>query len=169
VTEPNVDRPHIPGYGIPSSIEGVLPWSWAVERLERAEMYWLATASRSGAPHLIPIWGAWVDARWYVEGGPTRWQRNLRENPQMAIHVEGAGSGVSGAEVVIVEGTAVELRAPASPLAERLLAGYAKYKPGYEASTDNWADGGLWELQPKKAFAWTTFPDDMTRFTFSDD
>ena len=112
MSDPRVDRPHVPGYGIPTSTEGVLAWSWAVERLERADVYWLATASASGTPHLIPIWGAWVDGHWYVEGGPTRWQRNLRENPQMAIHVEGAGSGVAGAEVIIVEGRGVELTAP---------------------------------------------------------
>ena len=87
------------------------------------EIYWLATAGADGAPHLIPIWGAWVDGHWYVEGGPTRWQRNLRENPQMAIHVEGAGSGVAGAEVVIVEGRSVELTAPAQTIADRILAG----------------------------------------------
>ena len=68
----------------------------------RTRLSRLATASATGAPHLIPIWGVWVDGHWHVEGGPTRWQRNLRENPQMAIHVEGAGSGVAGAEVVIV-------------------------------------------------------------------
>ena len=163
MTEPRVDRPHIPGYGIPTAIEGVLSWSWAVERLERAEIYWLATASSSGAPHLIPIWGAWVDGHWYVEGGPTRWQRNLRENPQMAIHVE------FGDEVVIVEGTAVEHVAPEAPLSHAILDGYAKYKTAtnYEASADNWTEGGLWELRPVKAFAWSSFPADMTRFRFS--
>ena len=167
MTEPRVDRPHVPGYGIPRAIDGVLPWSWAVERLERAEIYWLATADADGAPHMIPIWGAWVDGHWYVEGGPTRWQRHLRANPRMAIHVESAGgSGVTGAEVVIVEGTATELVAPKQPLAGRILAGYAKYQPGYVASEAHWAQGGLWELHPTKAFAWTTFPDDMTRFTF---
>lgn len=163
MSEPRVDRPHVPGYGIPRSTKGVLPWSWAIERLERAEIYWLATAGADGAPHLNPIWGAWVDGLWYVEGGPTRWQRNLRENPQMAIHVE------SGAkEIVIVEGRAVELVKPANPLADRILAGYAKYKPDYEASTDHWVQGGLWELHPAKAFAWTTFPTDMTRYTFDE-
>lgn len=124
-------------------------------------MYWLATADGDGAPHLNPIWGAWVDGRWYVEGGPTRWQRNLRANPQMAIHVE-SPSG----DVVIVEGAATELVAPAPPLAEQILAGYAKYRPGYEATADNWAHGGLWELRPVKAFAWTRFPTDMTRYRF---
>ena len=99
MTGPRVDRPNVPGYGIPRSIDGVLPWSWAAERLEHAEIYWLATADADGSPHLIPIWGAWVNGHWYVEGGPTRWQRNLRANPRMAIHVE-----LTGGEVVIVEG-----------------------------------------------------------------
>ena len=159
--EPRVDRPHVPGYGIPRSTKGMLPWSWAVERLERATIYWLATTSAAGAPHLIPIWGAWVDGRWYVEGGPTRWQRNLRENPQLAIHIE-SPSG----EVVIVEGSCVEIVAPEPALADRILGGYAKYEPGYAADPANWSRGGLWELRPLKAFAWTTFPKDMTRYRF---
>ena len=101
-----------------------------------------------------------MDGRWYVEGGPTRWKRNLRANPQLAIHVESTG------EVVIVEGKAAEVVALPPERADRILAGYAKYKPGYEADPANWARGGLWELRPIKAFAWTTFPTDMTRYTF---
>ncbi len=162
MTEPRPDRPHVPGYGIPTSTDGLLPWSWAVERLEAAIVYWLATTGADGAPHVIPIWGAWVDGHWYVEGGPTRWQRNLRVNPQLAIHIE------IGDEVVIVEGTATEHVAPPKPLADAILAGYAKYKAAedYEASADHWTEGGLWELRPVKAFAWSVFPDDMTRFRF---
>src|SRR6476619_4314941 len=132
MTEPHADRPHVPGYGIPESVDGILPWSWARERLEAAIVYWLATTGADGAPHLIPIWGAWVGDRWYVEGGPTRWQRNLRENPKLAIHIE------IGDEVVI----------------------------DCEAAADKWQAGGLWELRPVKAFAWSVFPTDMTRFRF---
>jgi pyridoxamine 5'-phosphate oxidase-like protein len=162
VTEPRADRPHVPGYGIPKSMKGTLPWSWARERLDKAMVYWLATTGSDNAPHLIPIWGAWVDDRWYVEGGPTRWQRNLRENPKMAIHVE------IGEEVVIVEGDAQELVAPDKGEATAILAGYAKYKAiGYEAEEGNWSQGGLWELRPVKAFAWSSFPKDMTRFRFT--
>src|SRR5215212_7195375 len=115
MTDPRADRPHVPGYGIPETLDGILPWSWARERLERAMVYWLATTGPDGGPHMIPIWGAWVDDRWYVEGGPTRWQRNLRQNPLMAIHIE------IGDEVVIVEGAGTELVAPESPLADRIL------------------------------------------------
>jgi nitroimidazol reductase NimA-like FMN-containing flavoprotein (pyridoxamine 5'-phosphate oxidase superfamily) len=154
----------VPGYGIPRSTKGLLPWSWAVERLERATIYWLATAGAAGTPHLIPIWGTWVDGHWYVEGGPTRWQRNLRENPQLAIHIESATG-----EVVIVEGQAVEIVAPDPDLATLIAAGYAKYKPGYAADPANWDQGGLWRMRPAKAFAWTTFPKDMTRYTFADE
>lgn len=162
MTEPIVDRPRIPGYGVPDSTDGTLPWSWARERLDRALVYWLATTGPDGAPHLVPIWGAWVGDRWYVEGGPTRWQRNLRANPNLAIHVE------FGDEVVVVEGTARELVAPASPLSDAILAGYAKYRDtkGYEASASHWAEGGLWELRPVRAFAWSAFPSDATRFRF---
>lgn len=160
MTEPTADRPHIPGYGVPESTDGILPWAWARERLERATIYWLATAGSDAAPHLVPIWGAWVGERWYVEGGPVRWQRNLRANPQLAIHIE------IGHEVVIVEGAAVELVAPAEPLASAILAGFEKYKPGYAADPANWAEGGLWELRPATAFAWSVFPTDMTRFRF---
>jgi Pyridoxamine 5'-phosphate oxidase len=160
--DPIVDRPVVPDYGIPESADGLLPWSWARERLERATTYWLATAGPDGAPHLVPIWGAWVADRWYVEGGATRWQRNLRANPKLAIHIE------SGDELVIVEGDAIEIASPPEPLAAAVLAGFGKYRPGYVAEAANWAEGGLWELHPVKAFAWTIFPDDMTRFRFED-
>jgi hypothetical protein len=162
MADPTIDRPQIPGYGVPVEDEGTLPWSWARERLDRALVYWLATTYPDGAPHLIPIWGAWVGDCWYVEGGPTRWQRNLRANPRMAIHVE------FGDEVVIVEGSARELVAPEAPLADVILAGYAKYRntKGYEVSASNWTHGGLWELRPTRAFAWSAFPRDATRFRF---
>jgi hypothetical protein len=85
-----------------------------------------------------------------------------RENPKAAIHIE------IGDEVVILEGTAVEHVAPDVALADAILASYAKYKAAkdYAASADNWTEGGLWELRPTKAFAWSVFPDDMTRFRF---
>ena len=161
VAEPRIDRPHVPGYGVPKTNKGTLPWSWARERLDRAMIYWLATSGADNAPHLIPIWGAWVSDRWYVEGGSTRWKRNLGENPQLAIHVE------FGEEVVIVEGRAREVSSLDEAKAGDVLAGYAKYKAiGYEAEASNWTGGGLCELEPVKAFAWSSFPKDMTRFTF---
>jgi hypothetical protein len=98
-----------------------------------------------------------------VEGGPlVRWQRNLRANPQLAIHVE------FGSEVVIVEGTAGELAAPPPDLAARIVNSFAKYQAtdDYRVDPANWAEGGLWELRPLVAFAWSSFPGDMTRYRF---
>ena len=93
--------------------------------------------------------------------GATLWQRNLGENPMAAIKIE------VDDEVVIVEGFVVEHVAPPSPLAEAILAGFGKYKAkGYEASAERWAEGGLWELRPVKAFAWSVYPQDMARFRF---
>src|SRR3954469_457153 len=143
MTRPTPDRPHVPGYGIPTSSDGLPHWAWGRGRLETATIYWLATAGADAAPHLIPIWGAWVGERWYVEGGPTRWQRNLGANPKLAIHVE------DGDEGVIVEGDAREPVAPPEPLSGQILGGYAKYRAkGYEATADHWREGGLWELRP---------------------
>ena len=161
MTAPTVDRPHIPGYGVPRTMKGTLTWDWARERLERALIYRLATAGADGAPHLVPIWGAWVHDRWYVEGGPTRWKRNLRANPQVAINVE------FGDEVVLVEGRAREVERLDDGQTRDILAAYAKYKAiGYDADPANWTGGGLWELTPVKAFAWSQFPKDISRFTF---
>ena len=145
------------------SLDGILPWSWAVERLERAIVYWLATTGADAAPHVIPIWGAWVDGRWYVEGGPTRWQRNLRENPQLAIHIE------IGDEVVIVEGAATELVAPADAPGRPDPGGLREVQGGRglrgeRRPLDRRAASG--SCSPVKAFAWSVFPADMTRFRF---
>ena len=39
--DPAADRPHMPGYGIrgPAEGSGLLPWSWAVERLRAARNF----------------------------------------------------------------------------------------------------------------------------------
>ena len=165
MTEPLADRPFIPAYGeVPESTDGMVTWAWARERLERAITYWLATSGADGSPHIVAIWGVWVGGCCFVEGKPgaTRWQRNLGENPKAAIKIE------SDDEVIIVEGFVVEHVAPPSPLANAILAGFAKYRAkGYEASAERWAEGGLWELRPVKAFAWSVYPEDMARFRFS--
>ena len=76
-----------------------------------------------------------------------------------------------GDEVVIVEGVAPSSSHRTSPVSEAILDGYAKYREtkGYEASAANWTEGGLWELRPTRAFAWSRYPDDATRFRFDTD
>ena len=69
--EPPASRPHMPGYGIagPTEGRGLLPWSWAEERLTRSHDYWVATVRADGRPHLMPVWGAWDGgALWFSIG-----------------------------------------------------------------------------------------------------
>lgn len=76
---PQTSQPMLPkGYGIP---EELLPWSFARERLEQAQNCWLCTVGASGKPHATPLWGVWLDDRFYFEGSPlTRWGRNIAAN-----------------------------------------------------------------------------------------
>src|SRR3712207_5164688 len=78
-SEPTPDRPFMPaGYGVPTTTEGMLPWSHVSERMASALNYWIGTTRPDGRPHAVPVWGAWVDETFYFEGGPdTRRGRNL--------------------------------------------------------------------------------------------
>ncbi len=165
-TEPRVSRPFIKdGYGIPDHLEGVLDWSWARERLVGAPIYWVASVTPDGRPHVTPIWGVWVDEAFWMEGGPrTRRFRNLADNPATVVTVE------RGNDAIILEGDADLVTDLDDALAERLLSAYRKYIPthGYQAELSNWADG-IWRVRPRKVMAWSDFPADTTKWTFDDD
>jgi hypothetical protein len=100
MTEPKVGRPHIPGYSVEQSHDGVLPWSWAEERLKASRNYWVAVTRAEGGPHLTPVWGVWHDdAFWFSTGGAVK-VRALAADPRCVISTE------SGTEAVIAEGVA---------------------------------------------------------------
>lgn len=152
--EPQVSRPHIPGYGIPASVEGVLPWSHVEERMAQSRNYWVGTVRPDGQPHVVPVWGVWVEGTLYFGGGPeTRWSRNLAANPQVAVHLE------NGDDVVIVEGSVEQISDPSHPLTGRIDEAYeAKYQMRHGLP--------FWVLRPHLAFAWSKFPDNTTRWRF---
>ncbi len=152
--EPQAGRPYIRDYGIPSSIEGTLPWSHVVGRMSAARNYWVGTADRQGQPHVTPVWGVWVEDTLYFGGGPdTRWSRNLAANPQVAVHLE------SGEDVVILEGVVERITDPAHPLVGPIDDAYeAKYAMRHGTP--------LWVLRPRLVFAWSKFPDNATRWRF---
>ncbi|CAN5708619.1 pyridoxamine 5'-phosphate oxidase family protein [soil metagenome] len=166
MANPRVDRPFIEdGYGIPDHLDGTLPWSWAVERLTDAPIYWVATVRPDGKPHVTPIWGVWVDDAFWMEGGPnTRRFRNLRANPAAVVTVE------RGTDALILEGESELVTDLGGGLEGRLLVGYRKYvaSHGYEAQASNWAHG-IWRVRPRKVLGWSDFPADTTRWTFGDD
>jgi hypothetical protein len=153
-TEPVTERPAIPGYGVPESVEGTLPWSHAVERLERAKNYWVVTASADGKPHAVPVWGLWLDGALYVGAGP-RSTRNIEANPRVSVHLE------SGDDVVIVEGTVEPFADPDGTLFPRYadaMAAKYDYRP---------EEAGGYVLRPRTAYAWSSFPTDATRWRFT--
>lgn len=103
--EPVPSRPHMPGYGLPESTEGLMPWSWAEQRLEESHNYWLATARPDGRPHLMIVWGLWHRRVFYFStGSRSQKARNLEGNAHCVIGSEQAD------EAVIVEGTAERVR-----------------------------------------------------------
>lgn len=161
---PTVGRPYIQDdYGIPKTLEGVLPWSHVTKRLEKARNYWISTVSPDNRAHATPVWGVFVEGALYFDGSPrTRRGRNLAANPSVAIHLE------SGDDVVILEGEAHQIFGIERTLAEKLASAYtAKYAAsGYSPEPDTWDSGGIYRVQVQKAFAWTKFPDNTTRWIF---
>ncbi len=156
-------RPAMPtDYGVPEHDEGLLDWSWAVERLATARNYWFHTTRPDGRPHAMPAWGAWVDGVLYFDGSPeTRRGRNLAANSNIVVNLE------SGDEVVILEDEAVYQGTPSQEIAEQLAAALAaKYGPKYAPTADTWDRGGLWRVRATVAFGWTEFPGSVTRWRF---
>jgi hypothetical protein len=162
---PQPGRPRIPEYGVPDDREGLLDWPWVVERMTSATTYWISTLRPDGRPHMMPTWGAWLLDRLWLEGGlRTRRARNLAHQPACTVSTQRAD------DVVIVEGRAVRVGEPGPALQEALLEGYAKYSAshGYVADPENWRSGGLWFVEPRVVFAWSSFPVDCTRWTFEE-
>jgi Pyridoxamine 5'-phosphate oxidase len=104
VSEPAASRPHMPGYGLPKGTKGLLPWSWARQRLEKSHNYWIATAKPDGAPHTMIVWGLWMDGVFlFSTGRQSRKARNLAKNQRCVVCTEQAD------KAVIVEGIAEEV------------------------------------------------------------
>lgn len=93
----------MPGYGIagPAEGSGLLPWSWAAERLTSARNYWVTSTWPDGRPHSTPVWGMWDDTvLWFTCAAGSRKAVNLRAEPRCVVTTEDAS------DPVIIEGTA---------------------------------------------------------------
>jgi nitroimidazol reductase NimA-like FMN-containing flavoprotein (pyridoxamine 5'-phosphate oxidase superfamily) len=154
--EPTTASIRLPeGYGSPKR---TLDWPAVRNRLEQAQHYWLATTRPDGRPHVVPVDGLWVDGAWYFGGhSDTVHQRNVRNNPEVAIHLQDAIAAV------IAEGIA-EWTTPAAELAQQLSAA-SKHKYGYAPPPQAYLEG-TWRLRPRRVVAWTSVAEDPTRFTF---
>lgn len=159
MTDPTASRPRFPkGYGIAPDVEGMLPWSWADERLVASRNYWIVTVRPDGRPHAMPVWGVWLDGAVHWGSSPSSVKaKNLARDPRVVVHVE------SGDDVVILEGEA-ESFLISDPVADAYEAKY-EWRP----STAEGDRGGYFRLRPGVAFAWTEqdYPRTATRFDFS--
>jgi hypothetical protein len=93
----------MPGYGIkgPDEGSGLLPWSWALERLTSSHDYWVATVREDGQPNVMPVWGAWLDdALWFSSSPGSRRARNLKRDARCTVTTE------NPLEPVVLEGAA---------------------------------------------------------------
>ena len=91
----------MPGYGLPENNKGLLPWSWAEQRLKESHNYWITTVKPNGSPHTMVVWGLWQDRRvLFSTGNKSRKARNLARNQACVVCTEHAH------EAVIVEGLA---------------------------------------------------------------
>jgi len=98
---PKASRPQAPGYGFPGTSKGLLPWSWAEQRLKRSHNYWITTVKPNHSPHTMVVWGLWQDGRFlFSTGSKSRKARNLAKNPNCIVCTEHAH------EAIIVEGVA---------------------------------------------------------------
>lgn len=117
--DPQASRPTVPGYKFAGKKAGLLPWRWASDRLKKSRQYWIGTTRPGGAPHLMIVWGVWLeDAFWFSTGATSRKARNLAQDPRCSIGTDNA------AEAVILEGN-VEL-------IDEQDAGFEKFATAYQ-------------------------------------
>jgi PPOX class probable F420-dependent enzyme len=146
----------MPGYGTlpPDQGTGLLPWSWAEERILAARNLWVATVFPDGRPQLSAVWGTWHAGQILFSCAPTSAKaRNLARDPRITVSTEDAN------DPIVVEGVARPVPDPAACVA----ALNAKYPGSYEPST-----GGFWLVTPARAFGLRhdDFAGSPTRWTF---
>lgn len=159
--EPDSGRPYMPGYGIEPATAGLLPWSWAVERLTTSHAYWLATTRPDGSPHVMPVWAMWHEtALWFSSAGPSRKALNLRSDPRCVLTTD------NPREAVILEGVA-SVVTDRTTLQTVLDLENAKYRTAYGLEMLN----PCFRVRPTRVFglveaAFTSTP---TRWIFASD
>ena len=154
----------MPGYGTLDATRGtgLLPWSWARERLQRSHDYWVATVRPDGRPHVMPVWGVWLkDAVWFSSSRGSRKTRNLLANANCTIATDNAY------EPVVIEGDAILIDDPAA-IGTFVAEINQKYKTDYSIDFFNPTDNACFKVAPAWAFGLTEsdFTGSPTRWVF---
>ena len=137
------------------SSPGALPTPWidALDFLDDARIYWLATVRPDGQPHVTPLFSVLVDnALYFGTGESERKAKNLAGNSQCVI-LTGCNT-IEGLDVV-VEGEAVRVTDEAK--LQRVAGRYAsKYNWHYTVRDGALFGAGgralVFEVQPSTAF-----------------
>lgn len=138
----------MPGYGVrgPNEGSGLLPWSWAEERLSSSRNYWLVSRWPDGRPHAMPVWGVWSQATlWFSSSRGSRKARNLAADPRCVVTTEDAMNPV------VIEGT-VEAVGDGPALAGFLAQVNAKYHTNYGPEMVDPAANTTFRVRPRWAF-----------------
>jgi len=138
---PKATRPHMPGYGLPKGTKGLLPWTWAEQRLKKSHNYWITTVRPDGAPHTMVVWGLWINGAFYFSTGKqSRKARNLAGNPRCIVCTERAE------EAVIVEGEAQLTQDSSS------LKFFSQYEKKYKWDMSQMQSEPIYRVTPRIAF-----------------
>jgi hypothetical protein len=157
MAEPRVARPWMPGYGVPESLDGAVPWSVAEERFAACRNYLLATVRPDGRPHLMPLWGLWhMDLFCFSTAITSVKSKNLQANSRCVV------SNDDGHHCVVIEGIARVTELDEVP-------GFVqKYDVKYDGDYGSMM-GPIWTVKPTVAFAFNeddTFSTSATRWEF---
>ncbi len=164
MAEPRASRPYMPGYGTkgPTEGRGLLPWSWAEERLIRSHDSWVATTRPDGRPHVMPVWGVWDgDAVWFSSSKASSKGRNLVAEPRCAVATDNAW------EPVVVEGVAT-IVTDHDALVRYIGLENEKYETDYGVDFLDPAVNATFRVAPSWAFSLTEddFEGSPTRWSF---
>lgn len=161
---PVADRPHMPGYGVLPADEGsgLLPWAEAERRLSASHDYWVATVRPDGSPHVMPVWGVWVDGRlWFSSGRRSRKALNLAADPRCTVTTDDAR------DPVVVDGV-VERVIDVHGIAAFVEAANGKYGGGLSVAFQDPEVNGTYAVTPRRviAISQADFAGSPTRWRF---
>jgi nitroimidazol reductase NimA-like FMN-containing flavoprotein (pyridoxamine 5'-phosphate oxidase superfamily) len=134
------------------------PWTEGRERLEKAEVYWLATVRPNGRPHVTPLIAVWLEgALYFCTGENERKAKNLMDNAHCILLTGCNVLNEEGLDLV-VEGEAVRVSDEAR--LQRVAEAYeAKYGSDWRFSVRDGTFKGVegnvalvYEVSPTKAF-----------------
>ena len=158
---PRSERPDMAGYGVTDDSEGLLPWSWAEERLVNSRTYWFVSVNAGGRPHAMPVWGVWMPERerWGMSCATSaRKVRNIRDNDQVVVTTDDPASCVS------LEGRA--LRIDGDDLEAMAAVWSDKYHDGTWPKDEMISfvrESASFEVIPERAFGLIETPDQFSK------